>query len=54
MKELVQPNCPKINYVDKEKMQSKNKRKATSLDNISTSCVLGNSHVDNDIAFNIV
>ena len=36
-------------------MQSKNKRKATSsLDNISTSCVIGNNHVDNDIDFNMV
>ena len=38
-----------------EKMQSKNKRKATSLlDNISTSCVIGNNHVANDIDFNMV
>ena len=36
-------------------MRSKKKRKATSsLDNISTSCVLGNNHVDNDIDFNMV
>ena len=36
-------------------MQSKNKRKATlSLDNISTSYVIGNNHVANDIVFNIV
>ena len=38
-----------------EKMRSKNKRKATlSLDNISTSCAIGNNHVDNDINFTIV
>ena len=38
-----------------EKMQSKNKIKATSsLDNISTSCVIGNNHVANDITFNMV
>ena len=36
-------------------MRSKNKRKAiTSLDNISTSYVIGNNHVDNDIDFNMV
>ena len=36
-------------------MQSKNKRKATSsLDNISTSCVIGNNYVANDIDFNMV
>ena len=36
-------------------MQSKNKRKVTSsLDNISTSCVIGNNHIANDIDFNMV
>ena len=36
-------------------MQFKNKRKTTSLlDYISTSCVTGNNHVDNDIDFNMV
>ena len=36
-------------------MRSKTKKKATSsLDNISTSCVLGNNQVDNDINFNMV
>ena len=36
-------------------MRSKNKRKATSsLDNISTSYVIGNNHLDNDIDFNMV
>ena len=36
-------------------MRSKNKRKATSsLDYISTSCVIGNNHVDNDIDFSMV
>ena len=36
-------------------MRSKNKRKGTSsLDNISTSCVLGNNDVANDIDFNMV
>ena len=36
-------------------MQSKKKREATSsLDNISTSCVINNDHVDNDSNFNMV
>ena len=36
-------------------MRSKNKRKATSsLDNISTSCVIGINHVANDIDFNMI
>ena len=36
-------------------MKSKNKRIATSsLDNISTSCEIGNNHVDYDIDFNMV
>ena len=36
-------------------MQSKNKRKANSLlDNISSSCVIGNNNVDNDTNFNLV
>ena len=38
-----------------KKMRSKNKRKSTSsLDNISTSCKIGNNNVDNDIDFNMV
>ena len=60
MKKSVQPSSPKINYVDEDvncikKMQSKNKIKVTSsLDNILTSCVTGNNHIDNDINFNMV
>ena len=53
MMKLVQPSCPKINYV--KKMRSKNKRKVTSsLDKISTSRVTGNNHVANGIDFNMV
>ena len=38
-----------------KKMWSKNKRKVnSSLYNISTSCVIGNNHVDNDININMV
>ena len=38
-----------------EKMRSKHKRKTTSsLDNISTSCLIDNNHVANDIDFNMV
>ena len=47
--------CRQRRQIRIEKMRSKNKRKATSsLDNISTSCVIGNNHVDNDINFNMV
>ena len=36
-------------------MQSKNKSKVlSSLDNILTSCVIGNNHVANDIDFNMI
>ena len=35
-------------------MIQKEKKATSSLDNISTSCVIGNNHVDNDIDFNIV
>ena len=47
--------CRQMCQICINKMQSKNKRSATSsLDNISTSCVLGNNHLDNDINFNMV
>ena len=47
--------CQQMRVICIEKMQSKNKRKATSsFDNISTSRVLGNNHADNDIDFNMV
>ena len=47
--------CWQIRQICIENMWSKHKRKKTSsLDDISTSCVLGNNHVDNDINFNMV
>ena len=46
--------CRQRRQICIEKMQSENKRKATSLDDISTSCVIGNNHVDNNIDFNMV
>ena len=47
--------CRRMCQIRIEKMRSKNKRKETSsLDNISTSSVLGNNHVGNDVNFNMV
>ena len=47
--------CQQMCQIDIEKMQSKKKRNSSSsLDNISTACVIGNIQVDNDIDFKLV
>ena len=47
--------CQQRRKIRIEKTRYKNKSKATSsLDNLSTSCVIGNDYVDNDIYFNMV
>ena len=54
---LVQPSSQKINYLDKgvKDIQRRCNLKIRSpLDNILTSCVKGNNHVNNDIDFNMV
>ena len=51
MMKWVQPSCSMLTNASNPYRE----RKATSSsDNISTSCVIGNNHVDNDIDFNMV
>ena len=47
--------CQRRRQIRIEKMRSKNKRKSnSSFNNVSTSCVINNNHVDDNIDFNLV